>query len=350
MKALICHGPGRITCESVPDPVLIDEDGAVVRTTLCAICGSDLHPYHVDLGRPAYSIGHEAVGEVIEVGRAVRNFAVGDRVFLAASLSCGRCKPCLEGNVVFCRTYGSLRALGQSLPGIGGCQAEAVAVPMADHNLFRLPDGLADEVGIMLTDTLGTAWMAARWARVAPGDVVAVIGLGAVGLQAIMCAQAMGASRVLAIDLLAGRRRHAAELGAEPVEDPDVLAGVKDLTDGQGADVVIDANGGPITTALAIELIGRGGRVSVVGISEQVSIPFPIKMGLYKNLQFYTGICSAQAEVPHLLRELASGRLSGPSIAQINTHRMGLSEGPEAYAFFDERRDGVLKIVLDPSR
>src|SRR5258706_14058525 len=275
MKALIYNGRGKISCENVADPVLVDEAGAIVKTSSCLICGSDLHPYHIDLGRPRYSIGHEAVGEVVEVGHAVKNFAVGDRVMLSASLGCGRCERCREGNVVLCQTHRTLQAFGQSIPGIGGCQAEAVAVPMADNNMFHLPDSLSDEVGIMLTDALSTAWYAARRARIGPDDVVAVIGLGAVGLQSVMCALAMGASRVLAIDLLPDRRRHATELGAEAVENPDVAAGVKELTNDQGVDVVIDANGGAITTALAIDLIGKGGRISAVGISEQLTIPFP---------------------------------------------------------------------------
>jgi len=350
MKALIYHGPGKITCESLPDPVLHDDCGAVVKTTLCAICGSDLHPYHVDLGRPAYSIGHEAVGEVVELGRAVKNFAVGDRVLLTATLSCGRCKPCLEGRTSLCESYPSFRALGQSLPGIGGAQAEGIAVPTADYNLVRLPDDLTDEVGLMLTDTLGTAWMASRRARIGPGDVVAVIGLGAVGLQVIMCALAMGAARVLAIDLLADRRRHAVALGAEALEDPDVIRGTRELTQGVGPDVVIDSNGGPITTQLSIDLVRRGGRVSNVGISEQFTVPFPIKTATAKNLEFHTGICSAQLEVPHLLRELARGTLNKDTITRLFTHRMGLTAGTEAYAFFDQRKDGVLKIALDPSR
>src|SRR5258706_153829 len=350
MKALICGGPGKISCESAPDPELIDENSAIVKTTSCSICGSDLHPYHVHLGRPAYSIGHEAVGEVVEVGRGVKNFAVGDRVLLAASVGCGKCQPCREGNVVFCRTHRTLRGFGQSLPDIGGCQAEGVAVPVADDNMFHLPDSLPDEVGLMLTDTLSTAWFAARRARVGPGDVVAVIGLGAVGLQAVMCALAMGASRVLAIDLLPDRRRHATELGAEAVENPDVAAGGKEMTKDQGVDVVIDANGGAVTTALEIDLIGQGGRISAVGISEQLTIPFPIKAGLYKNLEFHTGICSVQAQVPALIRELESGRMSSKALSKMITHRMGLSEGTEAYAFFNDRRDGVLKVALDPSR
>jgi len=350
MKALICHGPGKITCERVPDPVLVDAYGAVIKTTLCAICGSDLHPYHVDLGRPAYSIGHEAVGEVVEIGREVRRFSVGDRVLLTATLSCGRCKPCLEGHVVLCETYPTFRALGQSLQGIEGAQAEGVSVPTADHNLIRLPPELTDEVGLMLTDTLGTAWMAARRARIIPGDKVAVIGLGVVGLQAIMCAVAMGATRVFAIDPLPNRRQRAVELGAEAVDDPDVIAGVQELTHGTGPDVVIDCSGGPITTQLSIDMARRGGRISNVGISEQFAVPFPIKTATAKNLEFHTGISSAQLEVPHLLRALALGTLPKDTITALFTHRMGLTEGTDAYSFFDQRKDGVLKVALDPSR
>src|SRR3954447_19879883 len=117
MKALVCHGPKRITCESVPDPVLADEYGAVVKTTLCGICGSDLHPYHVDMGRPAFCIGHEAVGEVVELGREVKDFSIGDRVLITAGVSCGRCPPCRAGMIVLCENSQSLRAYGRGSPG-----------------------------------------------------------------------------------------------------------------------------------------------------------------------------------------------------------------------------------------
>jgi len=280
----------------------------------------------------------------------VRRFSIGDRVLVTATLSCGHCQPCLEGRVVLCETYPTFRALGQSLPGIGGAQAEGIAVPIADYNLIALPPDLTDEVGLMLTDTLGTAWMAARRARVAAGDVVAVIGLGVVGLQVIMCSLAMGAARVLAIDLLANRRQRAVQLGAEPIDDPDVIAGVKELTHGKGPDVVIDCNGGPITTQLSVDLARRGGRVSNVGISEQFTVPFPIKTATAKNLEFHTGICSAQLEVPNLMRELARGTLNKHTLTSLFTHQMGLTEGSDAYSFFDKRMDGVLKVSLIPSR
>jgi alcohol dehydrogenase len=148
---------------------------------------------------------------------------------------------------------------------------------------------------------------------------------------------------------LPDRVQHAKELGAEGVGGPDVVASVKEMTKGRGADVVIDANGGPVTTALAVDLIGKGGRVSLVGISEIPTIPFPIATGIFKNIEFHAGICSVQAEVPVLMRQLESGRLSSEALDKIFTHRMGLSAGTEAYAFFDARKDGVLKMALDPA-
>jgi threonine dehydrogenase-like Zn-dependent dehydrogenase len=349
MKALIYGGPGKIRCESIADPKLSSPGGALIKTTLCSICGSDLHPYHLDIGRTGYCIGHEAIGEVIEVGREVKSFSVGDRVLVSASLGCGLCQPCRRGDVVLCESNQSVSVFGQGIPGIGGCQAEAIEVPAADNNLFRLPESVSDEVGIMLTDNLATAWFGARRARVGPGDVVAVIGLGSVGLQSVMSAFAMGAARVLAIDLLPERRAHAVKLGAEAVDNPDALAGVLDLTTGLGADVVIDANGGAVTTKLAIDLVARGGRVSVIGASENPNIAFPIMNAFRKNLEFHTGICSVQAELPVLMREIASGRLDPRALSGIITRRMPLSEGSQAYALFDGRKDGVMKIVLDPA-
>ena len=236
---------------------------------------------------------------------------------------------------------GSLR--DRRLPSPGGCGPGRRSQPFPSAGR-DLGGGRLDADGHARDSLDGGAR-----AHVGPGDVVAVIGLGAVGLQAVMCSLAMGAARVLGIDLLPDRRRHAEELGAEGVEDPDALAAVREATGGHGVDVVIDANGGPVTTAMAVEMIARGGRVSVVGISEHQNIAFPIKAGLYKNMEVHTGICSAQLEVPALLRELESGRLDGDAITRLTTHRMNLSEGAAAYAFFDSRKDGVLKVALDPT-
>lgn len=323
--------------------------GAIVKTTLCGLCGSDLHPYHHDPGIGTFCIGHEAVGEVVEVGNAVRWFKKGDRVLIPGSIGCGKCRPCLAGQVILCQ-ISPPQVYGQGQAGIGGCQADYVHVPAADHNLWTLPNSVSDKVGIMLTDNLATAWFCTRRAKVAPGDEVAVIGLGPVGLQAVASAKAMGASRVFAIDLVAERRQAAIGLGAEAIDGADTIELVRHLTRGRGPDIVLDTNGSEATIAMAVNMVKRGGRVSVVGISETPDIRFPIVNGLAKNLEFYAGLTSVQAELPALFRALEDGRLDGPALEGIITHEMGLSEGPMAYAKFDARHDGIKKVVLDPAR
>lgn len=347
MRARVYHGPGAIGFETVPDPQPQETSTAIVKISLCGICGSDLHPYHNHPGRSGYCIGHEAVGEVVEVGSSVTRFRTGDRVLLPGSLGCGECAPCRADQVILCERHG-VRIYGQGIDGIGGCQAEAVSVPQADFNLRLLQDGMSDELGIMLTDNLATAWYAARRAGVRAGDTVAVIGLGSVGLQCVMAAFAMGAEQVFAIDLLPERRAIAATLGAIPVEGDDIPAVVRHHTGGKGVRIVLDASGGPVTTVMAIEMVQRGGTVSVVGVSEAPSIGFPIDMALRKNLSFHIGVCSIQAELDEIVAALNSGRLSANAVEAIISHRLPLSEGSAAYRLFDQREDGVRKVVLDP--
>lgn len=349
MKGLMYRGPGEIHYEDMPDARLPDENGALVKATMCGICGTDLHPYHTDMGFRDYCIGHEAVGEVIEVGSEVRTFAVGDRVLLPASIGCGACGPCLAGHVILCETYPNFRAYGQGDPSIPGCQAEAIGVTAADNNLWHLPEEFPDELGIILSDSISTASFCARMGDIAPGDRVAVIGLGPVGMQTVMMARAMGAEQVFGIDLLADRRAYAARLGAHPIDTPDVVEAIMELTHGKGVDVALDANGGPVTTRLAIDLLKRGGRLSSIGVSEQPDISFPILTCLAKNIQFRTGVCSVQAEIPHLLEAIRTSRLDAAELVSIVTHRMKLSEGAEAYRLFDQRPEGLRKIVLDPT-
>jgi threonine dehydrogenase-like Zn-dependent dehydrogenase len=268
VKALTYHGPQDIRCTSVPDPVCPGERGAVVRVLSAGICGSDLHIYggHGFGGGTGYPVGHEAVGEVVEVGSAVTRFAPGDRVLLAASVGCGRCAACGRGVVFLCENFGEggVYGIGHAL---GGCQAEAIAVPAADMNLVAIPDGMSDDAALVLTDNAPTGWYGARLGRIAPGDTVVVVGLGPVGLMAAASALIMGASRVLAVDLGDSRRARAADLGAIPVEGnprDEVLA----LTGGRGADVVIEAVGADATIGLATDLAGRCGRVAVGGLSQ----------------------------------------------------------------------------------
>lgn len=349
MKGLMYRGPGEIHFEDIPDSRLPDEYGAIVQATTCSICGTDLHPYHTDMGANNYCMGHEAVGVIAEIGSEVRNFAKGDRVLIPASIGCGRCKTCLSGHVYLCENYPSGRAYGQGDPTIPGCQAEAVAVSMADNNLFHLPEEMSDDLGIMLTDNIATAWYCARRGRIEPGNSVAVIGLGSVGLQTVMAAKAMGAEQIFGLDLLSDRRLAAVAIGAIDLGDGDVVAKVMEATGGRGVDVVLDASGGKVTTALAIDLVRRGGRISQIGVSEQFEIPFPILPALFKNIEFHTGVCSVQAEVPHLMEALRSGKLNPDHVGSIVTHRMKMSEGTEAYRLFDTRPDGLKKIVLDPT-
>lgn len=344
MKALLYRGPQQISYESVDDPTPRDLDGAVVKVTACGICGSDLHIYgghgfSQDLG---FCVGHEAVGEVVEVGSGVRRFRAGDRVLLPASVGCNACEPCRAGRVTQCRNGQALcYGLGHFLE---GSQAEAVAVPSADANLLAMPDGLSDEAALMLTDNLPTAWYGARRARIQPGDTVAVVGLGPVGLLSVLSAQQMGASKIVGIDLVAERRARAAALGVETADSKDAaLAG----NGHEGFDVVLEAVGADATIRMAIGLARRAGRVSVVGVNQTSKFPFPMALAQFNELEFHIGLCSVQYELPVLVRQVLGGRLD-PTVAI--THRLPLSDGVRAYDIFANRLDGVGKVVLDPSR
>ncbi|MEP6625385.1 MAG: alcohol dehydrogenase catalytic domain-containing protein [Acidimicrobiia bacterium] len=346
MRALTYHGPLDVRVESVPEPGLFDDESAIVSIWACGICGSDLHIYEghgfsSDLG---FCVGHEAVGEVVAVGIGVRRFAVGDRVLVSASVGCNSCAPCRAGYVLGCeRGRSGCYGLGALLP---GSQAEFVAVPAADGNLVAIPDGISDDAALVLTDNAPTAWYGARRARIEPGDVVAVVGLGPVGIMSVLAAQIMGAGRVLAIDLVESRRDAAAALGAEPI-DGDPRIAVRGLTGGRGADVVLEAVGADATIDLATKIAARGARVSVVGVNQNAAFPMHMALAQFNELEFSIGLCSVQRELPALLALTQSGRLR-PEV--VVTHHLPLSEGDDAYRLFHSRTDGVGKVVLDPSR
>lgn len=346
MKALVYHGPQDIRCEEVPDPVLHDGRGAVVRITSAAICGSDLHIYggHGFSPTTGYTVGHEAIGEVVAVGPDVDRFAVGDRVLVPGSVGCGRCDACSLGITVSCdnlRSEGGCYGLGA--PHLGGCQAEAVAVPAADMNLVHQPDGVSDDAALLLTDNGPTGWYGARLGRVGPGDSVAVVGLGPVGAMAVKAALLMGAAQVFAIDLVPERRDRAAAMGAIPIVG-DPVAEVRARTRGKGADVAIEAVGSDATISLALSLVGSGGRVGVVGVSQNMAFPFPMALAQVRCIEFAAGLTSVQRELRELLPLCAAGRLRADDVV---THHLALSDGPEAYAMFAARDGGVGKIVLD---
>ena len=346
MKAVVYRGPGDIRVEEVPDPRVESEHCAVVRVTTAGICGSDLHIYggHGFVDDTGYTVGHEAVGEVVEVGSAVSRFAPGDRVLISASVACEGCASCSQGLVARCtrgRTpLDACFGIGPRLPGL---QAEYAAVPAADLNLFALPSSLSDETGIVLTDNLSTAWYGARRARIRPGDSVAVVGLGPVGYCSAQAALAMGAGQVFGIDLLPDRLERAAELGVVPVPAADAKAIIRASCEGGGADVVLEAVGADQTIAQALSLAGRGGRVSIVGVSQNKAFPINLELAQLKELELAIGLCSVQRELPDLLRLAGSGRLDPAAVV---SHRVPLADAPEAYAMFAERRPGVGKVVL----
>src|SRR6476661_4494399 len=320
MRALTYHGPFDVRVTDVADPAPFDAEAAVVAVRACGICGSDLHIYEghgfsPDLG---FCVGHEAVGEVVEVGTAVTRFRVGDSVLVPGSVGCATCGPCRAGYVLGCeRNRSGCYGLGAMLP---GSQAQAVAVPSADGNLVAIPDGVSDDA--------------------------AVVGLGPVGIMSVLSAQIMGAARVLAIDLVPERRAAAAALGAEPVEgDPKVA--VREMTGGRGAGVVLEAVGADATIDLAMKIAARGARVSVVGVNQSANFAMHMALAQFNELEFAIGLCSVQRELPALLALTQSGRLH-PEV--VVTHHLPLSDGAAGYELFHSRTGGVGKVVLDPSR
>lgn len=348
MRALTYQVPRDIALSEVPDPVLPDADAALVRVTTAGICGSDLHIYegHGFFDGTGYCVGHEAVGEIVEVGSAVRGFVVGDRVLVPASTGCAECPACRTGRVADCvhphEPADSCYGIG---PRLQGLQAEYVAVRHASGNLVALPESISDDAGVVLSDNAATAWYGARRARIRPGDTVAVIGLGPVGLMAVQSAFAMGASRVFGVDLVPERLSLAEQFGAEPIRD-DPKEQIRDRTGG-GVDAAIEAVGADATIALAISAVRRSGRVSVIGVNQNRAYPLNMPLAQVKELEFAIGLCSVQYELPTLLTLTAAGRLRPEAVV---THRLGLSEGARAYELYASRADHVSKVVLDPSR
>jgi 2-desacetyl-2-hydroxyethyl bacteriochlorophyllide A dehydrogenase len=346
MRALVLHGTDDVRCERVPDPALRDRRSAIVRITRTSICGSDLHLVHGTVPTPPGTIiGHEGVGVVEEVGADVQRFRKGQRVIVPGVLGCGDCGACQLGYPVGClNTFQKVYGTSLELP---GAQAEFLAVPGADLNLWPAPDELDDEQVLFLTDILPTGYFAAENARIAPGSTVVVIGCGPVGLFAILATQLFGAARVVAVDRIPYRLERAAACGAITVDAAreDVRARVYELSEGRGADSVIEAVGATDTVALALDLVAIGGVVSVVGVIVTPDFPFPMGTALMKDITFRIGLVNVPRFIPILLPLIRAGRLDPTALI---THRMPLSEGRRAYELFAGRADGCVKIALTP--
>jgi alcohol dehydrogenase len=347
MHALVYHGPGEKAWEEVPKPTLQDDTDAVVKVDAVTICGTDLHILKGDV--PAVTdgrvLGHEAVGTVEEVGSAVKNVRPGDKVLVSCITACGACRYCREGSYGQCVNGGGW-ILGHK---IDGTQAEYVRVPFADTSTHPSPDGVSDEQLLMLADILPTGYeVGVLNGAVQPGDVVAVVGAGPIGLAAIMGARLFSPAHVVAIDLADSRLEAAKQFGADVTvnngrEDPgEIIAG---LTDGLGADVAMEAVGVPPTFELAAKLIRPGGRVANIGVHGE-----PVSLHLedlwIRNVTITTGLVDTYS-TPTLLKLTASHQVD---VARFITHHFTLDQFMEAYDVFGRAADtGALKVVLTPS-
>jgi alcohol dehydrogenase len=344
MKALVYHGPGERGWDSVEDPTIIEPTDAIVRIDTSTICGTDLHILKGDVPEttPGTILGHEAVGTVQDVGAGVTTIAAGDRVLISCISSCGRCRFCKEGR------YGQCQGGGGWIFGhlINGLQAEYARVPFADTSVYKVPEQLSDEQVLFLADILPTSYeVGVLNGMVSPGDVVAIVGSGPIGLAAILTAKLYSPGWVVAIDLADSRLQSALRFGADMAINngrEDALARVMELTDGLGADVAMEAVGVPQSFELATELIRPGGRVANIGVHGK-----PAKLHLerlwIRDVTVTTGLVDTST-IPQLMRLIASGRLD-PSL--FATHRFALADTMAAYdTFADAAKTNALKVVL----
>lgn len=346
MKAVTLYGDGDVRVEDVPQPELQEPTDAIVKVTLSAICGSDLHLLHgtVPGVLPGTVIGHEYVGIVEEVGSQVRSFKKGDRVVGAFHVACGICPACRRGSFNQCQNGGVL-GYGLGFGNLQGTQAEYARIPYADMTLRKLDQRLTDEMALFSGDILTTAYGAVANAGLQPGETVAVIGCGPVGLMAVQSALALGAGRVLAVDLLPERTAMAERLGAIPVtaSQCNPVSRVNEMTVGEGADVVIEAVGGPRTIAMAFDLVRGGGRISAVGVTTEETFSFPLMTSLVKDISFRVGLANIHRDIDATLSLVAGGRID-PTV--VVSHRLPLSEAVEGYRLFDQRL--ATKVLLLP--
>jgi alcohol dehydrogenase len=344
MKALVYHGPGQRAWESVADPTIIEPTDAIVRIDSSTICGTDLHILKGDVPEvtPGTVLGHEAVGTVVEVGSAVTTVRAGDRVLVSCITACGRCRFCKEGHYGLC-TGGGGWIFGHL---INGLQAEYARVPFADTSVYKVPESLSNEQVLFLADILPTAYeIGVLNGRVEPGDTVAVVGAGPIGLATIMTAKLHTPGKIVAIDLADARLEKALEFGADVAINngsEDAVARVMSLTGGLGADVAVEAVGVPETFELCADLIRPGGRVANVGVHGSCATLHLEKLWI-RDVMITTGLVDT-VTTPKLMRLIEGGRLDPTVFA---THHFGLAETEEAYDVFAAAADThALKVVL----
>ncbi|WP_440087347.1 zinc-dependent alcohol dehydrogenase [Streptosporangium sp. LJ11] len=389
MKAICWTGVNEVSVEDVPDPGLLNRRDAVVKVIASATCGSDLHLLdgYVPTMMAGDVLGHEFVGEIVEVGPDVRERRVGERVVVCSIIGCGGCHYCRQEMYSLCdnsnpnpgflenligHSGAGIFAYSHALGGYAGSHAEYVRVPFVDVNAFVVPEGVSDSNAVFASDAVPTGWMGADIGGVGPGDVVAVWGCGGVGQMAMRAAALMGAERVIGIDRFPERlvmaERHA---GAETIdyERTDLLGTLKELTGGRGPDVCIEAVGMEghgtgaqyaydrakqalrlqtdrgIPLRQAIHACRKGGTVAVLGVYLGFVDKFPMGAVMNKALTLRSGQQHGQRYIPMLLERMAKGEIDA---AHLQTHPMSLDEGPRGYRLFKEKQDGCVRAVFRP--
>lgn len=342
MKALVYQGKGAKEWTDVPDPTIRDHSDAIIRVDAVTICGTDLHILKGDVPAvtPGRILGHEAVGTVVEVGNAVTTVAPGDRVLASCISACGRCSYCRNGS------YGQCRGGGGWILGhlIDGVQAEFARIPFADMSTHQLPTIITSEQAVLLADILPTSYeVGVRNGHVQPGDVVVIVGAGPIGLAAIVTAKLFSPSHIIAVDSAESRREAAKHSGADYVAAPsDVTELLMSVTDGLGADVVMEAVGIPETFELCTTLVRPGGHVANIGVHGKPATLHLEDLWI-RNITITTGLVDTYT-TPTLLRMLAAGQLD---VHQMITHKFPLEDIMQAYDVFSHPAEtGALKTVL----
>jgi len=349
MKALVYHGPGQKSWDDVPDPVIQNPTDVIVKMHATTICGTDLHILkgdtpEVEIGR---ILGHEGIGIITEVGEGVTQLAVGDRVILACVSSCGTCQNCHQGLYSHCLSPEGKAGIGWILGYmIDGTQAEYVRIPFAENSVYKIPDGVTDSEGIVLSDILPTGFeIGVQYGQVKPGDVVAVVGAGPVGLAAVMTAQLYGPSKVIAIDLDDARLARARDFGASDTINsgqPDWKEQVLALTDGSGVDVAIEAVGTPQTFTMAVDLVRPGGHVANIGVHGK-----PVELALNElwihNIDISMGLVNTNT-LAMLLKLVTQHRLPADKFV---THQFSFDQIIDAYdVFANAGQHDALKVLI----
>ncbi|MCW2286195.1 threonine dehydrogenase-like Zn-dependent dehydrogenase [Rhodoblastus acidophilus] len=391
MRALVWHGKEDIRCDNVTDPGIEAPRDAIIKVTSCAICGSDLHLFHnyIPAMLPGDIMGHEAMGEVVEVGAEAKNkLKVGDRVVVPFTIFCGECEQCRRGNYSLCQTSNrkkhlAEKAFGHTTAGLFGYthltggfpggQAEFLRVPFADTTHIKVPNGVPDEKLLFLSDIFPTGWQAAAQCDIEPTDTVAVWGCGPVGQMAIRSALLLGAEQVIAIDCLPERLEMAEAGGAIPInfETESVIERLNELTHGEGPEKCIDCVGleSHVTPSQPDTLYDRakqmlgtetdrphalremiyvcrpGGIISIPGVYGGLDDKIPMGQLMNKGLTIRTGQTHVNRWTDDLLRRIEEDQID-PSF--VITHTVSLAEGPDMYRVFRDKQDGCVKVVIKP--